>query len=90
MSKVARASVRGYVVSLSGCKLRCRRRSGDGQFSSKVPLSCERDAVSQRPTKTRLQNEQLRYHSECINLLDGTRDAPWISLVSLTVYACYV
>ena len=45
-------------------------------------------AVSQRSAKTRLQNEQLRYQCEFINPLDDTRDACWISLISLTMSAC--
>ena len=37
----------------------------------------------------RLQIEQLRYHSDCIDPLDDTRDARWISLISITMNACY-
>ena len=67
------------------CKLRCRRLSGHDQLSSKFLSAGREIAVSQRPEKARLQNEQLRNHCECVNPLD---DACWISLISLTIDAC--
>ena len=49
-------------------------------LSSKF-LSAVTECVSQRPTEI----EQLRYHCECIDPLGDTRDARWISLISITM-----
>ena len=49
-----------------------RRRS----IKLKVPLSRERVRLAET-NRIRLQIEQLRYHCECIDPLDDTRDVRW-------------
>ena len=56
VSAVARASFRGHIVSHSGCKLRCRRRSGDDQLSSKF-LSAFLSAVRGMPFRRDRRNK---------------------------------
>ena len=50
----------------------------------KVPLSRERVRLAET-NRIRLQIEQLRYHCECIDPLDDTRDARWMSLMSISM-----
>ena len=57
-----------------------RRRS----IKLKVPISRERVRLAET-NRIRLQIEQLRFHCECIDPLDDTRDARWISLISVTM-----
>ena len=57
-----------------------RRRS----IKLKFHLSLERVRLAET-NRLRLQIEQLRYHCECIDPLDDTRVARWISLISITM-----
>ena len=45
---------------------------------------CERARLAET-NRIRLQIEQLRYHCESIDPLDDSRDARWISLISITM-----
>ena len=83
VSAVARTSVRGHSPSPTGAHSDAavaQRRS----IKLRVHLSRWRVRLAET-NRIRLQSEQLLYHCECIVPLDDTRDARWISLISITI-----